>query len=140
MIRRPPRSTRTDTLFPYTTLFRSRWGRARLLPIGLGLGALGAATLIFNGPLILAVVAVTVLSLGYDMTQPLFGGIVTALGGQRPGQAMGLHVFALFAGFGVASLLFGEALRLGFGLALDRTTAAPPHRPPSRLHPPAPRP
>src|SRR3546814_17347505 len=27
MIRRPPRSTRTDTLFPYTTLFRSR-GRA----------------------------------------------------------------------------------------------------------------
>src|SRR3546814_19621966 len=36
MIRRPPRSTRTDTLFPYTTLFRSadgwpssRWCRRR---------------------------------------------------------------------------------------------------------------
>src|SRR3546814_5395565 len=31
MIRRPPRSTRTDTLFPYTTLFRSvgRWHRRR---------------------------------------------------------------------------------------------------------------
>src|SRR3546814_6915049 len=28
MIRRPPRSTRTDTLFPYTTLFRSARGRA----------------------------------------------------------------------------------------------------------------
>src|SRR3546814_10190168 len=27
MIRRPPRSTRTDTLFPYTTLFRSSDGR-----------------------------------------------------------------------------------------------------------------
>src|SRR3546814_16349374 len=26
MSRRPPRSTRTDTLFPYTTLFRSRRG------------------------------------------------------------------------------------------------------------------
>src|SRR3546814_10096392 len=26
MIRRPPRSTRTDTLFPYTTLFRSPSG------------------------------------------------------------------------------------------------------------------
>src|SRR3546814_20352645 len=25
IIRRPPRSTRTDTLFPYTTLFRSTW-------------------------------------------------------------------------------------------------------------------
>src|SRR3546814_8997330 len=29
MIRRPPRSTRTDTLFPYTTLFRSPRGGAR---------------------------------------------------------------------------------------------------------------
>src|SRR3546814_5019023 len=29
MIRRPPRSTRTDTLFPYTTLFRSRHPAAR---------------------------------------------------------------------------------------------------------------
>src|SRR3546814_1302146 len=28
MIRRPPRSTRTDTLFPYTTLFRSTYERA----------------------------------------------------------------------------------------------------------------
>src|SRR3546814_6631930 len=27
MIRRPPRSTRTDTLFPYTTLFRSHINR-----------------------------------------------------------------------------------------------------------------
>src|SRR3546814_8216237 len=27
MIRRPPRSTRTDTLFPYTTLFRSHIAR-----------------------------------------------------------------------------------------------------------------
>src|SRR3546814_5497711 len=32
MLRRPPRSTRTDTLFPYTTLFRSiaAQGRAKL--------------------------------------------------------------------------------------------------------------
>src|SRR3546814_21073470 len=29
MIRRPPRSTRTDTLFPYTTLFRSTLDRER---------------------------------------------------------------------------------------------------------------
>src|SRR3546814_11639097 len=31
MIRRPPRSTRTDTLFPYTTLFRSGGCRHRRL-------------------------------------------------------------------------------------------------------------
>src|SRR3546814_1155152 len=41
MIRRPPRSTRTDTLFPYTTLFRSMCvvaarlaGSARMRPVG----------------------------------------------------------------------------------------------------------
>src|SRR3546814_14780600 len=32
MIRRPPRSTRTDTHFPYTTLFRSRDHPRRLTP------------------------------------------------------------------------------------------------------------
>src|SRR3546814_14701467 len=44
MIRRPPRSTRTDTLFPYTTLFRSaphrpaRSARCDLAEVQLGLG------------------------------------------------------------------------------------------------------
>src|SRR3546814_8199128 len=31
MIRRPPRSTRTDTLFPYTTLFRSNTAAIELI-------------------------------------------------------------------------------------------------------------
>src|SRR3546814_9727146 len=42
MIRRPPRVTRTDTLFPYTTLFRSdvrhRLGRSERFVLGLGGG------------------------------------------------------------------------------------------------------
>src|SRR3546814_19499331 len=33
MIRRPPRSTRTDTLFPYTTLFRSPTPSRRVRPV-----------------------------------------------------------------------------------------------------------
>src|SRR3546814_7644835 len=33
MIRRPPRSTRTDTLFPYTTLFRSVFSRIECIEI-----------------------------------------------------------------------------------------------------------
>src|SRR3546814_13897977 len=48
MIRRPPRSTRTDTLFPYTTLFRSLWrfgGRWRGQP---GRGAVGPALPVEN--------------------------------------------------------------------------------------------
>src|SRR3546814_804895 len=36
MIRRPPRSTRTDTLFPYTTLFRSGCGTANDIAANLG--------------------------------------------------------------------------------------------------------
>src|SRR3546814_11278990 len=53
MIRRPPRSTRTDTLFPYTTLFRSividfgagdqRGGGGRVLGGGNGNGGRGEA-------------------------------------------------------------------------------------------------
>src|SRR3546814_8489696 len=45
MIRRPPKSTRTDTLFPYTTLFRSRKvrrGRSHPSPGGSDEGRLRA--------------------------------------------------------------------------------------------------
>src|SRR3546814_12879309 len=38
MIRRPPRSTRTDTLFPYTTLFRSDIGDDEVLLVAGQLG------------------------------------------------------------------------------------------------------
>src|SRR3546814_4407857 len=41
MIRRPPRSTRTDTLFPYTTLFRSPSGVADVPPSDPKVRALG---------------------------------------------------------------------------------------------------
>src|SRR3546814_10057013 len=48
MIRRPPRSTRTDTLFPYTTLFRSivlaLWRGLRGGPAWLLLAAAAAVT------------------------------------------------------------------------------------------------
>jgi len=94
-----------------------RWGRAKLIPIGLLLSAFAAAALLLGFPVMLAPVVAMVLSLGYDMTQPLFGGIVTSLGGKRAGQAMGLNVFTLFVGFGLGSLIFGELLRFGFGVA-----------------------
>jgi predicted MFS family arabinose efflux permease len=95
-----------------------RWGRRWLVPAGLGIASLSVAALILDIPLLAAPVVAATLSLGYDMTQPLFAGIVTDLDKKRAGQAMGLNVFFLFTGFGVGSLLFGEALRLGFGTAL----------------------
>ncbi|GGF25563.1 MFS transporter [Echinicola rosea] len=91
-----------------------RWGRFRLIIPGLGIAALATALLATNISVILAAIAVTVISLGYDLTQPLFAGIVTELGGKKyGGQAMGLNVFALFTGFGVESLIFGEVLSIG---------------------------
>src|SRR3546814_10340523 len=42
MIRRPPRSTRTDTLFPYTTLFRSIADGVEDAAAGLAIGRAGA--------------------------------------------------------------------------------------------------
>src|SRR3546814_2793801 len=43
MIRRPPRSTRTDTLFPYTTLFRSAVARQIYIPLTVGGGVRNCA-------------------------------------------------------------------------------------------------
>lgn len=95
-----------------------RWGRRWLIPMGLAIGAVSAAILIPDQPLISAAIAITALSLGYDMTQPLFAGIVTSLDQQRSGQAMGLNVFCLFMGFGLGSLVFGQMMNLGFNSAL----------------------
>src|SRR3546814_7024415 len=46
MIRRPPRSTRTDTLFPYTTLFRS--SDVNIVLGALELGKISADNLLIN--------------------------------------------------------------------------------------------
>lgn len=93
-----------------------RWGRNRLLPLGLAVAAVAATLPALPLSVIVAALCLTALSLGYDMTQPLLAGIVTDLGPNR-GQAMGLNVFALFTGFGLGSLIFAYVLRLGFGAA-----------------------
>lgn len=100
-----------------------RWGRARLLPLGLAIGGASAAALALDMPVIAAALLVTALSLGYDMTQPLLAGIVTDLGPNK-GQAMGLNVFTLFTGFGLGSLIFSGTLGLGLGGGLALFGAA----------------
>ncbi len=96
-----------------------RWGRRWLIPSGLVMAALAGITMIFHIPANVTTIAVLVLSLGYDLTQPLFVGIVTDLGDSNNlGQTMGLKVFTLFTGFGIGSLIFGELLHFGFGASL----------------------
>ncbi len=94
-----------------------RLGRSRLIPLGLILAGLSAAALAFDIPIVAAPVLVTMLSLGYDLTQPLLAGIVTDLGPRR-GQAVGLMAFILFVGFGVGSLIFGAMLPIGIATDL----------------------
>ena len=94
-----------------------RYGRALLIPAGVALGGLAALLLSAPLPLIVAAVTVTVLSLGYDLTQPLLAGIVTDLPGQH-GQAVALMAVILFCGFGLGSLVFQAILTLGFSAAL----------------------
>lgn len=94
-----------------------RWGRKHLIPVGLLIGGLSVAALALDIPLITAAVLITVLSLGYDMTQPLLAGIVTDLSPNK-GLAMGLNVFSLFVGFGLGSLVFSLTLRFGMSGAL----------------------
>lgn len=92
------------------------YGRARIIPAGVAVGATCALLLAAPLPLAAVIIVVAALSLGYDMTQPPLGGIVTDLPCHR-GQAMGLNVFTLFTGFGTGSLLFQAALPLGFSTA-----------------------
>src|SRR3546814_12180899 len=93
MIRRPPRSTRTDTLFPYTTLFRSSFGGGQALAGkggaagGFWTGALAAFVATpCSGPLLGAALGAT-LVLPAWAALPIFGGL--GLGLALPFPAIG---------------------------------------------------
>lgn len=95
-----------------------RHGRARIIPIGVALTGVCALLLAPRMPALAVQAAIILLSLGFDLTQPLLAGIVTDLGGSRA-QAVCLMAFTLFSGFGLGSLLFQTALTLGFAAALS---------------------
>ncbi|GAB3671585.1 MFS transporter [Saccharopolyspora sp. ID03-671] len=105
-------------LGPVIGRLADRYGRARIIPAGLALGAACALLLATPLPLLAVQASIVVMSLGYDMTQPPLGGIVTDLAGNR-GLAMGLNVFTLFTGMGIGSFAFQAALLpAGFPVAL----------------------
>ena len=96
-----------------------RWGRRWLIPPGLAMAAIAGLTMVPFIPPLAVTMAILVMSLGDDLTQPLFVGIVTDLADEDTlGQTMGLKVFTLFTGFGIGSWLFGEVLHWGFEVAL----------------------
>ena len=94
-----------------------QYGRRWIIPAGLAVGGLSVLGLAPEVPVLVAALLVTTLSVGFDMTQPLFAGIVTDLT-EKTGLAMGLNVFALFVGLGIGSLVFSGVLQFGLGIAL----------------------
>src|SRR3546814_2488085 len=95
MIRRPPRSTRTDTLLPYTTLFRSCGVILALLGIAFGAGAFGT---------------------GYEQARELLqgGDVVDPVFGPMKWLANLVSYLA-----GIPGGLFSPALAVGAGLGHD---------------------
>jgi predicted MFS family arabinose efflux permease len=96
-----------------------KYGRKKLIPIGLLTGVITVAVLIFKFPLWIAGASVAFLSLAYDMTQPLFSGLVTTLGNDSSrGLAVGLSASMLFLGYGIGALIFQFLLQQGISTAL----------------------
>src|SRR3546814_1634377 len=100
MIRRPPRSTRTDTLFPYTTLFRSRYGRTDLVSVIVD----AIAVLLLEFPIFASGdVARLKLHLGIDASQLDALTRYEVQGQARPFLDIGLQVWPT-AGYPIAGI------------------------------------
>src|SRR3546814_14468527 len=98
MIRRPPRSTRTDTLFPYTTLFRSlpagwlvdRFGERRILTAAHVAMAGGIGLVAASDGAIALVVGVVFCGLGYALANPATArGVLAWFDANNRATAMG---------------------------------------------------
>src|SRR3546814_3829789 len=96
MIRRPPRSTRTDTLFPYTTLFRSSLPLLSLLAVDNPLHV-SAYTLTLVGKILCYAIVALALDLvwGYAGLLSLGHGLFFALGGYAMGMRSEEHTSEL---------------------------------------------
>lgn len=89
-----------------------KYGRNRIIPIGILVGALSAIALSLNYPLLISCIFVATLSLGFDLTQPLYAAIITTISSKK-GVATGLFAFFLFMGYGLGSLIFSLIVSIG---------------------------
>lgn len=100
-------------LGPFIGKLADRYGRNWIIPIGICLSALSAFLLGMNYALSFSCILIATLSLGFDMTHPLFAAIITTLSPQK-GVAIGLFAFVMFMGYGLGSLVI--SLIINFGL------------------------
>src|SRR3546814_795422 len=129
MIRRPPRSTRTDTLFPYTTLFRSLIMGGYL---AWHLGTLGIHP-ILSIPIVIAIMfafgwVIYLLVIKWVITRDLFTSLLATFGialmlQQGLNLAYGPEVRTARSGLGTSSLFGGmvtisDIKAISFGLCI----------------------
>ena len=89
-----------------------KYGRNRIIPIGIIVSALSAIMLGMNYSLAASCIFIACLSFGFDLTHPLFAAIVTTLSNKK-GIATGLFAFFLFMGYGLGSLVFSLIVNIG---------------------------
>src|SRR3546814_11745040 len=116
MIRRPPRSTRTDTLFPYTTLFRSyrdsvgvRLGHRWTAVAAAGLYVPGGTAAYPPSVLMNALPAKVAGVARLVMTVPTHAGAVATRVLAAESLAGLTHIYRVRRAHAVAALLFGTS-------------------------------
>lgn len=99
-------------LGPLLGKLADKFGRNRIIPAGILVGALSAIALGMNYTLAASCFFIGTLSLGFDLTQPLYAAIITTLSPKK-GAATGLFAFFLFMGYGSGSLIFSLMVNMG---------------------------
>lgn len=95
-----------------------RYGRNKIIPLGLFLGAVAVLLLSQHFSLVASCVLVALLSLGFDLSHPLFAAIVTTFSSKK-GAAIGLFAFFLFSGYGLGSLVLSLIVNIGLDRAFQ---------------------
>jgi len=97
---------------PFLGKMADRYGRNKIIPLGITVGAVSVLLLAMHLPLIVSCLLIATLSLAFDMTHPLFAAIITTLS-ERKGIAIGLFAFVMFMGYGLGSLIFSLIINMG---------------------------
>src|SRR3546814_3235089 len=106
MIRRPPRSTRTDTLFPYTTLFQGMIGLQHYMVVSVILFVMGVLGIFINRKnVIIILMAIELILLSVNINLVAFSAFL----GDLVGQVFSMFVLTVAAG----EAAIGLAIQIG---------------------------
>ncbi|SEI50834.1 Predicted arabinose efflux permease, MFS family [Dyadobacter sp. SG02] len=105
-------------LGPLIGKLADRLGRSKIIPSGILISSLTVLILSQNPGLTISCVLIGFLSLGFELSHPLFAAIITTFSANK-GAATGLFAFFLFTGYGLGSLLLSLIVGIGLPLAFE---------------------